>query len=339
MLAPENNDIITNTLGATLPNKETYKPCGLIGYKIEKFDNNQIKEFVNIGKNTGTTKDDVQTQFEKFIRAKNKIRKVNPIPNYKVRKPITEMKIHILPAEMKPKGGTTTKKNKNQHSNASEKLHKDLLSTINDMKKTIIDLSTQLEEERAKNRKRAPNTENIPETDRHREQQDTEAIKHSYNLTQETDPHKEKKGENTYKRPRQSQPAHLHQGTSGPSRELNRDPLPTPSQEMDCEVQNNQWCDQAISQSDDEDLQEVPNRPISTNMAKPPIINIVNTSQQVSYRLFKETLGLSSFIIKRLNSNKHYVQLENLREYKTVLEALTQRGIKYYTFTPKSLKL
>lgn len=73
-------------------------------------------------------------------------------------------------------------------------------------------------------------------------------------------------------------------------------------------------------------------------MVKPPIINIVESSQQLSYRLLKETLGTKNFKIKRVNNAKHYVQLDNLSEYMTVIDTLNQRGIKYYTYTPKSLE-
>ena len=110
MLAPENSEIFTNTLEAAPQNAVTSKSCGQIGYRNDKFDNNQLIEFINAGKNIDFTKADIQTQLEKFLLAKNKIKKVNPIPNFKVRKPINERKIHTLSTEMKPKGGTTSKK-------------------------------------------------------------------------------------------------------------------------------------------------------------------------------------------------------------------------------------
>lgn len=62
-----------------------------------------------------------------------------------------------------------------------------------------------------------------------------------------------------------------------------------------------------------------------STLVKPAIINIVESSQQISYRLIKETLGIKFSRIKRINNIKHYVQLENLTDHMTVLDILSQR--------------
>lgn len=74
------------------------------------------------------------------------------------------------------------------------------------------------------------------------------------------------------------------------------------------------------------------------NIEKPPIINIMGSSQQITYKLIKETLSIPNFKIKRINNNRHYVQLESLKNYNLVIDNLKQRKVKFFTFTPKNLK-
>ena len=180
------------------------------------------------------------------------------------------------------------------------------------MKKTILELSTKLEEERSKTRAIVQNAEKHLEVDS-LTQGDMGTIKLAHISKQGDESQERKKKDASYKRPCQNLSTTYHQGTAGPSNNHNRDTSTTQSQDMDCDVQQKMSYEQGSSQSGDEVFQEQPTISSKTNRVKPPIINIVETSRQETYRLLKETLGLSNFKIKRLNSNKHYVQLDILR--------------------------
>lgn len=66
-----------------------------------------------------------------------------------------------------------------------------------------------------------------------------------------------------------------------------------------------------------------------------PVVSIVASSQLATFRLLNETLKIKNFKIKRLDKNKHYVQLETLSEFDEFTELLKSRQFLFHTYTPK----
>ena len=291
-----------------------------VSKKIKSKQGEVIKliEFVNQGKSNSLSNENIQQQVEKFLQAKRKIKKIKPTPNLKVRKSELANKSQKAAPEMKPKALSAAKRT-SEPSSAQEALSEtDMLQTIDALKRTIDNLSKQLEEERAKNCSVSNQGGNVY-SDKRRDEEPKEGRKDGL----------------TNKRPRQNSTSSSILETAGSSSGLLRPASNTYGDNMDFEELEGQSQMQSSTRLDD-----VLHRTSSTKSAsvKPPIINIMESSQQISLRLLKETLGLKNFTIKRLNSNKHYVQLENLSDYKTVIDTLTLRKIQFYTYTPKSLK-
>lgn len=83
------------------------------------------------------------------------------------------------------------------------------------------------------------------------------------------------------------------------------------------------------------------NHQVSTinKQKKPPPINIELQDPKDTAKLISEELGQIEFHIKRLNKNKHLLQLSTLESYNKTKELLTKTDTKFYSYTPKESKL
>lgn len=76
-----------------------------------------------------------------------------------------------------------------------------------------------------------------------------------------------------------------------------------------------------------------------TKEYKPPPIHIELQDPKDTAKLLVEELGLSKFHIKRINSNKHLLQLDTENNFTKSKELLKKAGMSFYSYTPKENKL
>lgn len=339
-------EVIIETQGVSPPTvSEDVRIRGSGSNKFWQGNAGDILKFLNEGTNSSASNANIRVQVADFLHSKKKERKLNPQPNFKVRKSYSVTSKKKLEAEMKPKTQNASKKNKEspRSSEQDASIHKELSKTIKTLKKTIETLSRQLEEEKAKNDARSVMDGN-PHTNKRREditvyEKDNNAIIHGYSGGREMEIQEVRQEGTPSKRLRPNPVPLSLPEAAGPSIGSSSSALTSQELRMDPEDLHSQPQGQPSQQMEDDYQRDDPSVFSRNAVAvKPPIINIVESSQQITFRLLKETLGLNSFIIKRLNKNKHYVQLDNLVDYKAVIDTLTLRQIKFYTYTPKSLK-
>ena len=71
---------------------------------------------------------------------------------------------------------------------------------------------------------------------------------------------------------------------------------------------------------------------------RPPPIVIYEQNQGSTMDLIKNTLGMSNFLVKKINNNKHNLYTDNVKDFKQAKEQLEVANTKFYSFTPKEEK-
>lgn len=85
------------------------------------------------------------------------------------------------------------------------------------------------------------------------------------------------------------------------------------------------------------DPQNTPGR--TKRKERPPPINILYQDHKDTTKLLKENLkDMNNFYIKRLNSGKHTLQVDNIDNFKQAKELLTKCNSSFYTYTFKAEK-
>lgn len=72
---------------------------------------------------------------------------------------------------------------------------------------------------------------------------------------------------------------------------------------------------------------------------RPPPINIFHQEPKDTWKLTKEQIPSANFQIKRINENKHILQMDNIANYKKIKEALLEAKTNFFSFTPKEDKI
>jgi len=72
---------------------------------------------------------------------------------------------------------------------------------------------------------------------------------------------------------------------------------------------------------------------------RPPPINILHQDPKDTVNLLKSEFNITKFYVKRLNNNKHTVQLESLDDFNKTKEILQKVKTNFYSYTAKSEKV
>ena len=309
----------------------------------------KVTSLVNDGWNTHPCNPSINAQLGHILKSKKKLKRLPPRSKTPSRKKVTPSDAQDSTATM-TKSNVSLRKNKNAATKTGDNNQTELLKTIENLKLTVENLSKQLEEERAQNAARA--LENAMASTRTQAEASsrhprTEEESHPLPLRNnepETEVHEAWTEITPSKRPRTDTPPRYSAinlptpDLAGPSNNEHRTASPNTPQQMEYALLQSRSNQQKSPHPPTGTQHHSNNSFAKSSLVKPLIINIMESSQQTSYRIVKESLGINNFRIKRINNTRHYIQLENLTDHMAVLDILSQRKIKYFSFTPKSRK-